>query len=498
MLDLKKYVFWFVTGSQHLYGPETLKQAEENAKVIAQSLDMIEAIPCKIIFKAVVTTPDEIRKIIGEANADPECTGIITWMHTFSPAKMWITGLSMLQKPLLHLHTQFNRDIPWGSIDMDFMNLNQAAHGDREYGFIGARMRISRKVVVGHWEDPEVSRRIAVWMRAAVGYVEGRNLKIARFGDNMREVAVTEGDKVEAQIKFGWSINGYGLGDLAKVLDDVTDQSAEELMKEYEEKYDIVPDGLEEGPVRDAIRYQAKLEIALKTFLEEGGFGAFTTTFENLHGLEQLPGLAVQRLMESGYGFGAEGDWKTAGLVRIMKLMSAGLEGGTSFMEDYTYHFEPGNSMILGAHMLEVCPTVAEARPRIEVHPLGIGGKADPARMVFNGKAGKAIAASLIDLGDRFRLLVNDVDAVNVEKDMPRLPVARVLWKPQPSLHEAAEAWILAGGAHHTAFSFDLTAEHMLDWAEMADIECVLINKNTNMLEFRNNLRLNDIIWRLR
>jgi L-arabinose isomerase (EC 5.3.1.4) len=498
MLDLKKYVFWFVTGSQHLYGPETLKQVEEDAKTIAASLDSNEAIPCRIVFKAVVTTPDEIRKVMEEANVDPDCTGIITWMHTFSPAKMWIAGLSVLQKPLLHLHTQFNRDIPWDSIDMDFMNLNQSAHGDREFGFIGARMRIARKVVVGHWQDPEVSRRIAGWMRAAIGYVEGKKLKIARFGDNMREVAVTEGDKVEAQIKLGWSINGYGVGDLVKIVNEITDESANKLLKEYEEKYEIAPEGLKEGPARDAIRYQAKLEIAIRTFLEEGGFGAFTTTFEDLHGLKQLPGLAVQRLLEDGYGFGAEGDWKTAGLVRIMKLMSAGLKGGTAFMEDYTYHLEPGNNAILGAHMLEVCPTVAASRPRIEVHPLGIGGKADPARMVFNGKAGKAIAASLIDLGDRFRLLVNDVEAVSVEKDMPRLPVARVLWKPLPSLQEAAEAWILAGGAHHTSFSYDLTAENMVDWAEMANIECVLINKDTKLLEFRNNLKINDIIWRLR
>jgi len=498
MKNLKNYEFWFITGSQHLYGPKTLEQVAEDAKIIAASLDGNASIPCKVVFKPVVTTPDEIRNVITEANADPKCTGIITWMHTFSPAKMWITGLSMLQKPLLHLHTQFNRDIPWDSIDMDFMNLNQSAHGDREYGFIGARLRLSRKVVVGHWEDAEVCRRIAVWMRAAIGYIEGMNLKIARFGDNMREVAVTEGDKVEAQIKLGWSINGYGIGELARVLNDVTDQSANELLKVYEETYDIAPEGLVEGPARDAIRYQAKLEIALKTFLDEGGFGAFTTTFEDLHGLKQLPGLAVQRLMEAGYGFGAEGDWKTAGLVRIMKLMSAGMGQGTSFMEDYTYHLEPGNSMILGAHMLEICPSVAASRPRIEVHPLSIGGKEDPARIVFNGKAGPAIAASLIDLGNRFRLIVNDVEAVNVEKEMPKLPVARVLWKPLPSLQDGAEAWILAGGAHHTSFSYDLTAEYMLDWAEMADIECVLINKDTKLLEFRNNLKLSDIVWRLR
>lgn len=498
MKNLKNYEFWFITGSQHLYGPKTLEQVADDAKIIAASLDNNASIPCKVVFKPVVTTPDEIRNVITEANADPKCTGIITWMHTFSPAKMWITGLSMLQKPLLHLHTQFNRDIPWDSIDMDFMNLNQSAHGDREYGFIGARLRLSRKVVVGHWEDAEVCRRIAVWMRAAIGYIEGMNLKIARFGDNMREVAVTEGDKVEAQIKLGWSINGYGIGELARVLNDVTDQSANELLKVYEETYDIAPEALVEGPARDAIRYQAKIEIAMRTFLDEGGFGAFTTTFEDLHGLKQLPGLAVQRLMEAGYGFGAEGDWKTAGMVRIMKQMAAGMGKGTSFMEDYTYHFEPNNSMILGAHMLEVCPTVASSRPRIEVHPLGIGGKADPARIVFNGKAGPAIAASLIDLGDRFRLIVNDVEAVNVEKDMPNLPVARVLWKPLPSLQDAAEAWILAGGAHHTSFSYDLTAEYMLDWTEMANIECVLINNDTKLLEFRNNLKISDIVWRLR
>ena len=457
-------------------------------------MDKNASIPCRIVFKAVATTPDEIRKGLKRQMLILIVSVSLPDAHFFTRKNVDNRSFNA-SKPLMHLHTQFNCDIPWDSIDMDFMNLNQAAHGDREYGFIGARMRISRKVVVGYWEVRR-SRRIAAWMRASVGYIEGKNLKIARFGDNMREVAVTEGDKVEAQIKFGWSINGYGIGDLIEVLNDVSDQSANVLLKEYEEKYDIAPEGLTEGPVRDAIRYQAKLEIALKTFLEEGGFGAFTTTFEVLHGLKQLPGLAVQRLMEAGYGFGAEGDWKTSGLVRIMKLMASGLDGGTSFMEDYTYHFEPGNSMILGAHMLEVCPTIAATRPRIEVHPLGIGGKADPARVVFNGKAGKAIAASLIDLGDRFRLLVNDVDAVDAEKDLPKLPVARVLWKPMPSLHEAAEAWILAGGAHHTSFSYDLTAENMLDWAEIANIECVLINKDTDLLEFKNSLKLNDIIWR--
>ena len=498
MRDLKNYVFWFVTGSQHLYGPETLEKVAEHSQIIAGALDEDRAVPCKVIFKPVVKTPDEIARLCEEANTDESCAGIITWMHTFSPAKMWIAGLSILRKPLLHLHTQFNRDIPWNSIDMDFMNLNQAAHGDREYGFIGARMRIARKVVVGYWEDAQVLRRIAVWMRAAIGYTEGKKLKIARFGDNMRQVAVTEGDKVEAQIKLGWSINGYGVGDLVKLVNEVSDADANKLLDEYAENYDIVPEGRAEGAPRQAIREQARYEIAMKAFMKDGGFGAFTTTFEDLHGLKQLPGLAVQRLMQAGYGFGGEGDWKTAAMVRVMKLMAAGLKKGTSFMEDYTYHFEPDNEMVLGAHMLEVCPSIAVSRPRIEVHPLGIGGIADPARIVFDGKSGPAVNASLIDMGDRFRLILNEVDAVTPKEAMPKLPVARILWKPLPTLKDAAEAWILAGGAHHTAFSFDITAEHMLDWAEMAGVECLLINKDTSMAAFRNELKWNDVIWRIR
>lgn len=496
MLKLKPYEFWFVTGSQHLYGPETLNQVAEDSMKIAAGLDQATAAPYKIVFKPVLTTPDAIRKLCIEANSDELCAGIITWMHTFSPAKMWIAGLSELRKPLLHLHTQFNRDIPWDSIDMDFMNLNQSAHGDREYGFIGARMRIARKVVVGYWQDPEVQSRIGVWMRAAVAFTEGRSLKVARFGDNMREVAVTEGDKVEAQIKFGWSVNGYGIGDLVRRIDQVSETAVDKLMDEYNQLYEIAPEACVPGAARDSVREQARIELGMRTFLEEGGFSAFTTTFEDLHGMKQLPGLAVQRLMEAGYGFGGEGDWKTAALVRIMKIMASG--EGTSFMEDYTYHFEPGNEMILGAHMLEVCPTLAASKPRIEVHPLGIGGKAAPARLVFNGGEGSAICASVIDMGERFRLLVNDVDAVKVEKEMPKLPVARLLWKPQPSLKESAEAWILAGGAHHTSFSYMLTAEHMIDWAEMAGIECLLINKDTKPLAFRNEIRLNDIAWKLR
>ncbi|WNQ10035.1 L-arabinose isomerase [Paenibacillus aurantius] len=496
MLKIKNYRFWFVTGSQHLYGPETIEEVERHSREMTQGLDGDQALTFPLEFRTVLTTPEAIRSLCLEANADESCAGIITWMHTFSPAKMWIAGLSELRKPLLHLHTQYNRDIPWDSIDMDFMNTNQAAHGDREYGFIGARMGISRKVVVGYWEDPEVRSRIGGWMKTAVAYSEGRQLKVARFGDNMRQVAVTEGDKVEAQIQFGWSVNGYGVGDLAERVDAVTDAQLKELYEEYSELYELAPEAREEGAVRDAILYQGRLELGLRSFLEEGGFGAFTTTFEDLHGLQQLPGLAVQRLMAEGYGFGGEGDWKTAALVRIMKIMAGGI--GTSFMEDYTYHMEPGNELVLGAHMLEVCPTIAADKPRIEVHPLGIGGKADPARMIFNGRSGAALNASVIDLGKRFRLLVNTVEAVPPQQEMPKLPVARVLWKPEPSLRDSAEAWILAGGAHHTGFSYEVTAEQLADWAEMTGIEFALIGKNTTPATFRQELRWSDIAWRLR
>lgn len=496
MLDSKKSVFWFVTGSQDLYGPEVLQTVEEHSRLMTEGLDNDSAIPYQIEFKSVLKTPEGIRKLCLEANVDESCAGLITWMHTFSPAKMWIAGLSELNKPLLHLHTQFNRDLPWDKIDMDFMNLNQSAHGDREYGFIGARLRIPRKVVVGYWEDPEVCQKIGAWMHTAVGYTEGRQLKVARFGDNMREVAVTEGDKVEAQIKLGWSISGYGVGDLVRYIDDISDAQVNQLMEEYETLYDIASEAREEGLIREAVREQARIELALKAFLIEGGFSAFTTTFQDLHGMKQLPGLAAQRLMAAGYGFGAEGDWKTAALVRIMKIMAAGK--GTSLMEDYTYHLEKGNEMILGAHMLEICPTLADNRPRIEVHPLSIGGKADPARLVFDGATGPAICASLIDMGGRFRLIVNEVDAVKSPYSLPKLPVARVLWKPQPNLKDAAEAWIRAGGAHHTCFSLNVTAEQLLDWSEMAGIEYLLINKDTNLLAFRNELRWNDVVWKLK
>ncbi len=494
MVEARKPEFWFITGSQHLYGGETLRQVDEHSKEIASFIDQQPSMPYRIIFKPVVTTADEIRAICMAANSDANCAGLITWMHTFSPAKMWIAGLTILNKPLLHLHTQFNRDIPWGNIDMDFMNLNQSAHGDREYGFIGARLRLPRKVVVGYWQDPEVISKIAAWEKTAAGFMESKTLKVARFGDNMREVAVTEGDKVEAQIKFGWSVNGYGIGDLVSVVNQVAENEVDSLIEEYEELYDLADDVKTGGLYHENLREQAKYEIALKAFMKDGNFGAFTTNFEDLYGLEQLPGLAVQRLMAAGYGFGGEGDWKTAALTRVMKVMAG--NKGTSFMEDYTYHLEPGNEKILGAHMLEVCPTISAAKPRIEVHPLGIGGKASPARLIFNGMSGKAVCASLIDLGNRFRLIVNQVKASEVKKEMDRLPVARVLWTPEPNIKIAAEAWIYAGGAHHTVFSYNVTAEQLYDWAEMNGIECILINDRTDLLAFRNELRFGEFAWK--
>lgn len=494
MLTTKDYQFWFVTGSQLLYGEDVLKAVEENSRTIASGLDSDPAISYHIVFKSVVKESDAIRKLVLEANADENCAGIITWMHTFSPAKMWIAGLSALQKPLLHFATQFNRDIPWDGIDMDFMNLNQAAHGDREYGFMAARLNVKRKVVMGHWENEDVKKRIGSWTKTAVAFAESKNLKVARFGDNMRQVAVTEGDKVEAQIKFGWTVDGYGIGDLVDQMNEFTDEQVEALVKEYEGLYDFVPEGLKEGPVRDAIREQARIELGLKAFLSAGNYTAFTTTFEDLHGMRQLPGLAAQRLMEQGYGFSGEGDWKTAALVRLMKIISG--NDGTSFMEDYTYHFEPGNEMVLGAHMLEVCPTIAATKPRVEVHPLGIGGKEDPARLVFDGRGGAALVATVVDLGHRFRLVINAVDAVQPDKDMPNLPVARVLWKTQPNLSQAVENWILAGGAHHTCFSYHVTVEQLEDFAELTGIEAIVINNATTTHALKNELRWNEISFR--
>jgi L-arabinose isomerase len=496
MIDLKKLEVWFVTGSQHLYGEETLKQVAEDSRQIVEGLNKSTEIPVQLVFKPVVKTPDEIFNMFQQANVSKSCIGIITWCHTFSPSKMWINGLKILHKPILHLHTQFNRDLPWASIDMDFMNLNQAAHGDREHGFIMSRMNIRRKVVVGHWSETDVQNQIGVWSRAAAAWYDFQTLKVARFGDNMREVAVTEGDKVEAQIQFGMSVNGYGVGDLVKLVNEVTDKDIDAVVKEYESIFEIAGDGKKGGALHKNVRYQARLEIAIKEFLVSGGFGAFTTTFEDLHGLEQLPGLASQRLMAAGFGFGAEGDWKHSALVRAVKVMGSGLKGGCSFMEDYTYHLNPKGMKVLGAHMLEICPSIGKGKARLEVHPLGIGGKADPARLVFDVPEGPAINASLIDLGNRFRLIVNSVDCVKADADMPNLPVARALWVPQPDLKIGAGAWILAGGAHHTAFSQAVDAQYLEDFSEMAGIEYIHIGKNTTMTDIKKELRWNELYYR--
>ncbi len=499
MIDLKKYEVWFVTGSQHLYGPETLQQVAQHSQEIARALDQSPKIPVRVVFKPVLTTPDAIRDLCLEANVARDCVGLITWMHTFSPAKMWIAGLTQLKKPFVHLHTQYNREIPWGKIDMDFMNLNQSAHGDREFGFIGTRLRLDRKVVVGYWQDDDVQQQLATWMRAACGWQETQHLKVARFGDNMREVAVTEGDKVAAQIQFGYSVSGYGIGDLVDCVKAVSDREIDGLVAEYDDQYVVAETLRAGGPQRGALREAARIELGMRAFLDGGGYKAFTTTFEDLHGMAQLPGLAVQRLMADGYGFGAEGDWKTSALVRAMMVMGAGLKGGTSFMEDYTYHLvETGKgAKVLGAHMLEVCPTIGDGKPRLEMHPLGIGGKADPARLVFNVGSGQAVNASLIDMGNRFRMIINEVEVVPPDAPLPNLPVARVVWVPRPSLKVAAAAWIYAGGAHHTGFSQVVTAEHLQDYADMAGIECVLIGNETKLPEFRKELRWNEMYYAL-
>jgi L-arabinose isomerase len=495
--ELKTLEAWFVTGSQDLYGEETLKQVDRDSKEIAAALDHSSEIPVKIVFKHVLTTPDAILAICREANNAANCIGLITWMHTFSPAKMWIGGLKALAKPFMHLHTQFNRDIPWSSIDMDFMNLNQSAHGGREFGFIGSRLRIDRKVVVGHWSTPEVQRKTGVWLRAAAAWHEWQGAKVARFGDNMREVAVTEGNKVSAQIQFGYSVSGYGVGDLVARVNQVTDSEVGDLLRQYEKEYQVPSGAREGGSLRDSLKEAARIEMGMRNFLEEGGFSAFTTTFEDLHGLSQLPGLAVQRLMADGYGFGAEGDWKTAALVRAMKVMALGMKGGTSFMEDYTYHLHPGGMKVLGAHMLEVCPSIAEGKAGLEVHPLGIGGKADPARLVFDVASGPGVNASLMDMGNRFRLLVNPCQVVPADEPLPNLPVARVVWQPAPSLEVAAGAWILAGGAHHTGFSMAVTAEHLEDFSEIAGIEYLLIDERTSISSFKKELRWNELYYHL-
>jgi L-arabinose isomerase len=497
MINYNEFEVWFVIGSQHLYGEATLKKVAQHSQEMAEWLTRSGKLPVKVVFKPVVTTPHAITELCREANNTQNCIGLITWMHTFSPAKMWIAGLHGLQKPFVHLHTQFNRELPWSSIDMDFMNLNQSAHGDREFGFIGSRMRLNRKVIVGFWQDEDVLDKLGIWMRAACAWHDAQGARIARFGDNMREVAVTEGDKIEAQIRLGYSVNGYGIGDLVQFVNSVTDAEINRLVAEYDDSYTVTESLRSGGSQRQSLLDAARIELGLQAFLEDGHFKAFTTTFEDLNGLEQLPGLAVQRLMAEGYGFGAEGDWKTAALVRAMKVMGSGLVGGTSFMEDYTYDFNEKCPKVLGAHMLEVCESIAAKKPSLEIHPLSIGGKADPVRLVFNVSSGQAVNVTLIDLGNRFRIIVNEVDVVQPDKPLTRLPVASAVWVPQPDLKTAAAAWILAGGAHHTGFSQVLTREHMNDFAEMGNLEFLVIGNDTHLTEFKKELRWNDLYYHL-
>ena len=481
MLEMKNYQFWFCTGSQDLYGHES------------------GVLPYEVVWKPTLLTNAMIRQTFNEANAEETCAGVITWMHTFSPAKSWILGLQEYRKPLLHLHTQFNREIPYDSIDMDFMNENQSAHGDREYGHIVSRMRMERKVIVGFWDDKEVQKRIASWMRTAVGVIESSHIRVMRIADNMRNVAVTEGDKVEAQIKFGWEVDAYPVNEIADAVNQVSKGDTDALVEEYYDKYDILLEGRDADEFRRHVAVQAQIEIGFERFLEEKNYQAIVTHFGDLGCLQQLPGLAIQRLMEKGYGFGGEGDWKTAAMVRLMKIMTQGKKDakGTSFMEDYTYNLVPGKEGILEAHMLEVCPTIAEGPISIKCQPLSMGDREDPARLVFTSKTGKGIATSLIDLGDRFRLIINEVNCKKVEQPMPKLPVATAFWTPEPSLQTGAEAWILAGGAHHTAFSYDLTSEQMGDWAAAMGIEAVYIDKDTTIRNLKNELRWNEAAYRL-
>ena len=488
---------WFVTGAQLLYGGDAVVTVNAHSEEIVKQLNQAGTLPVKVVYKGTVNSSPEVEKIFKEANSDSRCIGIITWMHTFSPAKMWIKGLQNYHKPLLHLHTQFNKEIPWSEIDMDFMNLNQSAHGGREFGFIASRMRINRKVVVGHWQDEDVQRQVGVWTRAAVGFHTIKNMKVARFGDNMRNVAVTEGDKVDAQIKLGMDVKGYGICDLVDVIETIKDAEIDSLCAEIESNYEVADNLKKGGDRHESLRESCRIELGLRKFLDDGGFSAFTTTFEDLHGMKQLPGFAVQRLMADGYGFGAEGDWKTAALTHVMKIMATGLEGGTSFMEDYTYHLDPSGQKVLGAHMLEVCESIAEGTPKVEIHPLGIGGKEDPVRSRFSVAPGPAINASMMDMGNRFRLVVNSVDVVRQPQEMPKLPVASALWIPKPDLKTGAAAWILAGGAHHTVFSKALTAEFMEDFAEMAGMEFLLIDEGTTISEFKKELRWNDLYYHL-
>jgi len=497
-INLKLLEVWFITGSQHLYGAETLKQVAANSQEIARALDASAGIPVKVIFKPVVTTPGQATALCQEANCQSRCIGLITWCHTFSPSKMWIHGLKLLRKPLAHLHTQHNRDIPWASIDMDFMNLNQAAHGDREHGFIMSRMRLERKVVAGYWQDPAVQAQLGAWSRAAAAWHDWQEAKFCRFGDNMRQVAVTEGDKVSAQLQFGYSVNGYSVGDLAKCVKEASDAEVDRLLQEYKASYVMGPGSQRRGAPAASVREEARIEAGLRAFLSAGAFKGFTTTFEDLHNFRQLPGLAVQRLMAEGYGFGAEGDWKTCALVRALKVMASGLKGGTSFMEDYTYHLDPKCMQVLGAHMLEICPSIAAEKPSLEVHPLGIGGKADPVRLVFEATAGPALNVSILDLGNRFRLLAAEVEVVALQEPLPKLPVARAVWIPKPNLPVAAAAWIYAGGAHHTAFSQAVTTEMVEDFAVMAGLELVVIDQDTHLRRFQKELNWNEVYYALR
>lgn len=493
MKVLNQYEVWFVTGSQHLYGDEILQHVATHSAEIAKYLDAHDSIPVSIKFKIVVKSPDEVLGIIKEANNADNCIGLVLWMHTFSPAKMWINGLKILNKPFVHLHTQYNAEILLSDIDMDFMNENQSAHGGREFGFMASRLRIRRKVIVGHWKEAAVTKKLGTWTRAAAGWHVLQHSKIARIGDNMREVAVTEGDKVEAQIRLGVAVNGYGVGDVVKHIDGISEAEVKKLLEEYAETYDI------EGTVKfsKALADSAQIELGLRSFLNEGNFQGFTDTFENLHGMKQLPGIAAQRLMADGFGFAAEGDWKTAALLHAMKVMSKGLEGGTSFMEDYTYDFRNGKSRVLGSHMLEICPSIALDKPKCEIHSLSIGGKEDPARLVFNVASGPAINLSIMDMGNRFRLLLNEVEAVKPENELPKLPVARVLWEPKPNLDIAAQAWIHAGGSHHTVFSQSITSGFIEDFADMAGIELAIIDDKTEIRSFRDSLRWSEVYYHL-
>jgi L-arabinose isomerase len=494
---LNEFEVWFLTGSQDLYGEETLRQVAENSKRIADALDACDAIPVRVVWKPVVKNPEAILAACVAAGATDNCVGVITWMHTFSPARMWIAGLQALTKPLLHLHTQFNRDLPWTEIDMDFMNLNQAAHGDREFSHIEARLGLARKTVSGYWQEKSVQDRIGMWSRAACGLYEAKHLKLARFGDNMRNVAVTDGDKVSAQMQFGVSVNGFSVSDLGDAVRVVADKKIDDLVAEYEASYDLVASLRAGGENREALREAARIEIALREFMVEGGYGAITDTFENLDGLKQLPGIAAQRLMADGYGFGAEGDWKTAIMTRLMKVMAKGLPGGTSFMEDYTYHLDPASPKVLGAHMLEVCPTISDKKVSCEIHPLGIGGKSDPVRLVFDAGSGPAIVVALMDMGDRFRILANEIDLVAPDKPMGKLPVGRAVWKPRPNMPTATESWLMAGGSHHTVLSRAVGAEVIADFAEMAGCEFLLIGADTTVSGFKKELRWNEAYYHL-